>query len=241
MIKRSLFAAAAAVFAGGMALPAGSSASAVATAVEPVPPLRYLDPAAVAPALLLPQPARPGSDELARELARVRLLVTTSSPERYARAEADGASEDPVMFDAAAGRRLEDLPATYALLKLVRDETEAVVIPAKLYFAQPRPYLVDPSLRHCGKGSKALAAYPSGHAGFGYSVGWALALLLPSRAPQALARADDYALSREICGVHFHADTEASRVLGTVVAERLFADPRLAPQIAAARRELSQP
>jgi acid phosphatase (class A) len=39
--------------------------------------------------------------------------------------------------------------------------------------------------------------------------------------------------------VHFHADTEASRVIATYVAERLLADPRLAPMLAAARSELA--
>lgn len=239
MRKRSLWAAVAALLVGGMT-PASTAMTAAAVADEPVPPLQFIDPVTVLPELLLPQPPRPGSLELARELARVRLLGETASPARYAQAQADGASEDPAQFDAAAARKLEDLPATYALLKLVRDETEAVVIPAKAYFALPRPYQIDPTLRHCGAGSAAWTAYPSGHAGFGYSIGWALARLLPERAPQVLARAEDYALSREICGVHFHADTEASRVLGTVVTERLFADPRLAARIAAARRELSQ-
>ena len=203
--------------------------------------LRYLDAAMVAPALLLPPPPQPGSAELARELARVRLLGKTASTARYAQARADDSKEDPALFDAAAGRRLEDLPQTYALLKLVQDETEAVVVPAKVWFAQRRPYQIDPTLRHCGAGTQKLTSYPSGHAGFGYSVGWALARLLPARAPQVLARASDYALSREICGTHFHSDTEGSRVIGTVVAERLFADPRLAPMIAAAQRELTRP
>ena len=240
MRNGSLLVAFAAALAAGMAATAAPPKAALATLEEPLPPLAFLDSSTVRPELLLPQPARPGSAELTRELDRVRLLVRTASPARYAQAEADDASEEPEQFDAAAGRKLENLPQTYALLKLVRDETEAVVIPAKAYFALPRPYQIDPALRHCGKGSAAHTAYPSGHAGFGYSVGWALAMLLPARAPQVLARAQDYALSREICGTHFHADTEASRVIGTMVAKRLLADPRLAPRIAAARAELSQ-
>lgn len=241
MRKTALFAAIALALATGVASLASPQHAAVAPVDEPVPPLRYLDPASVRPELLLPQPARQGSPELTRELDRVRLLSRTTSKTRYVQAKADDGTEDPMIFDAAAGRKLEDLPQTYALLKLVQDETEAVVVPAKAYFAQPRPYQIDARLHHCGTGTTKHTAYPSGHAGFGYSVGWALALLLPSRAPQVLARAQDYALSREICGNHFHSDTEASRVIGTMVVERLFADPRLAAQIAAARRELAQP
>lgn len=225
----------------GIGAAASPPAKPPAPIAEPVPVLRYLDAASVVPALLLPPPPRPGSAELARELARVRLLGKTASAARYAQAQADDAKEAPDVFDAAAGRNLAELPQTFALLKLVQDETEAVIVPAKAWFAQRRPYQIDPRLRHCGVGTQKLTSYPSGHAGFGYSVGWALARLLPARAPQVLARASDYALSREICGTHFHSDTEASRVIGTVVTERLFADPRLAPMIAAAQRELARP
>ncbi len=241
MTRFSLIAGMIAAFSLSMGATAGSLVKPPAMAEEPVPELRYLDPASVVPALLLPPPPRPGSAELARELARVRLLGKTSSAARYAQAQADDAAEDPALFDAAAGRKLEELPQTYALLKLVQDETEAVVVPAKAWFAQPRPYQIDPKLRHCGAGTQKLTSYPSGHAGFGYSVGWALARLLPARAPQVLERASGYALSREICGTHFQSDTEASRVIGIVVAERLFADPRIAGMIAAAQRELAQP
>ncbi len=241
MGKTALLAAMTLALSAGLAASASPQSTATAAIDEPVPALRYLDPASVRPELLLPPPAKPGSPELARELDRVRLLARTADPARRALAKVDDGTEDPKIFDTAAGLKIEDRPQTYALLKLVQDETEAVVVPAKAYFALPRPYQLDPKLRHCGVGSTKHTAYPSGHAGFGYSVGWALALLMPARAAQVLARAQDYALSREICGNHFHSDTEASRVIGTMVTERLFADPRLAAQIAAARRELAQP
>ena len=62
---------------------------------------------------------------------------------------------------------------------------------------------------------------------------------MPERAPQIPARAADYALSREYCAVNFPSDTEASHAVGTFVAARLLADPRLATRIAAARAELA--
>ena len=127
-----------------------------------------------------------------------------------------------------------------ALLTAIEDEVERVVVAAKARFARPRPYQVDPAIPHCGIISKpALRSYPSGHAVLGYSVGWVLARLYPEMAHVILARAVDYARSRELCGAHFPADTEASHVLGTVVAERLLADPRLVDRLAAARAELA--
>ena len=91
-----------------------------------------------------------------------------------------------------------------------------------------------------GKGKKPMGSYPSGHSILGFSVGWMLAQLQPEKAQAILARASDYALSREICGVHFRSDTAASQVLGTYIASAIFADPRIAPRIAAAKAELSK-
>jgi acid phosphatase (class A) len=174
-------------------------------------------------------------------MERLRSTIAKTTPERLNQAAADGDNQTPSAFAVAAGVNFSELPATRALLAAVTQETNAVVERGKRYFAQPRPYQIDPSLAHCGKPNviKAFKGYPSGHAGFGYSTAWVLVRLIPGRAYEILARADDYALSREICGSHFHGDTEASHAIGTFVAERLLADPRLADAVAAARDELA--
>lgn len=214
-------------------------ASAAGAAPEAMPALHYLSEVEANPdRLAAPRPPK-DSPELAREMANLRAIIAAASPERLAQADADGNNETPSVFDAATGKTLAKLPATSKLLNAIIEETEAVVERGKRHFAMPRPYQIDPTLPHCGKGKNVLKSYPSGHAGFGYSTGWALAQLMPARAPQILARAQDYAFSREVCGVHFHSDTEASHVIGTVVAERMLADPRLAKTVREARRELA--
>ena len=218
-----------------------SVAAAPAGQNKDVPPLHYLSEADAAPNRLLPPPPTKDTAELAREMARVREIVSIATPERLSQARVDDDNETPSAFDSASGRKLEALPATSKLLGAIIAETEAVTDRAKLYFAMPRPYQIDPALPHCGKGTSAFKSYPSGHAGFGYSTGWALARLIPSRSSQILARADDYAFSREVCGVHFHVDTEASRVIGTFVAERMLADPRLKTLVIKAKAELARP
>ncbi len=218
-----------------------------APAPHPVPvaaPRKHfelIDPATVLPDQLLPAPPVKGSVAEAIELTQVRKIVAAASPERMEQARWDDAHEDPSIFDQVMGRRLADLPATWALLRTIQNDTDLTVDLAKRHFARIRPWGIDPSLPNCdaGKGKNAVGSYPSGHSGLGYSVGWTLAQLVPQKAPAILARARDYALSREICGVHFPSDTEASHVIGTMVASRLFTDPRLAARIAAARAELA--
>ena len=203
--------------------------------------LRYLDPAEWVPARLVAAPPAAGSAAEALEFSRLRALIAAATPERMAQARWDGDHEDPGLFNATLGRDLSKLPATWALLMLIQQETDVVIEQGKDVFARRRPYSLDPTLPACvnDRMNKSARAYPSGHASAGYAVGWALARLLPDQAPQILARADDYALSRELCGVHFHSDTEASHVIGTLAAATLLRDRRLSRQIAAARAELS--
>lgn len=205
------------------------------------PELHYLSAADLLPQRVLPLPPARGSDQEAEELATLHSMIAHASPERLARATWDGDHEDPSIFNEALGRDLTKLPATWSLLITVQDEAEAAIGIAKDAFGRVRPYGVDQTLPTCIKAdpAKALRSYPSGHAGLGYSVGWVLVRLAPEMAPAILTRAQDYALSRQLCGQHFPADTEASHVLGTIVAERLLADPRLADRIAAARAELA--
>jgi acid phosphatase (class A) len=62
--------------------------------------------------------------------------------------------------------------------------------------------------------------------------------LLPEKSQAILARAADYAYSREVCGDHYHSDVEASHALGNAVGILLLNNARLKPQIEAARVEL---
>ena len=201
--------------------------------------LEYLNPAQFDPARLLPAPPGKGSRGERLELTHLHALRNVASRERLAQAKWDAAHEDPAIFNSSVGQDLAKLPNTWALLKIVQNETDLVIGMSKTYFARVRPYGIDPSLAFCQSGDKLAKSYPSGHSGLGYSVAYALAQLVPDRAPQILARATDYALSRELCGAHFPSDTEASHVVATLSAAELMADPRLAGRIAAARAELA--
>ena len=225
-----------------LALTAPHAAAAQTAPIAKAPKqFELIDPNTVQPDRMLPSPPAKGSAAEAIELAQVRRIVGAASAERMAQARSDDANETPAIFDAVTGRKLAALPATWALLRTIQHDTDLTIDLAKKHFARIRPWGIDPSLPNCdaGKGKSPVGSYPSGHSGLGFSVGWALAQLLPDKASAILARAQDYALSREICGVHFPSDTEASHVLGTLVASRLFADPRLAGRIAAARAELA--
>lgn len=202
--------------------------------------LHYLHGADVDPVLTLPKPFARGSDAEKAELAEVHQIVASASPARLAQAKWDDEHEDPALFDGVLGVKLETMPATWALLKSVQEEGDAAADVSKVYFARTRPWAVDPTLANCdaGRNASPLRSYPSGHSTLGYSVGFVLAHLVPEKADIILARAADYAMSRMVCGVHFPSDTEASHVVGTIVATKLLTNPDFVARMAAARAEL---
>ena len=225
------------------ATPAPTAAPAPATSMtaHAKPAFKYFAASDFLPQHILALPPVRGSEEELREMDFVRKQIAAASPERIAQAAWDDTHEDPAIYNDVLGRDLAKLPATWALLQAVQNEADAAADAANEAFGRVRPFGIDETLKTCVKAdpAKALRSYPSGHATVGYSVGWALARLMPDYAPYINARARDYAQSRVICGVHFASDTEASHVLASVITERLMNDPRMADKIAAARAELS--
>jgi acid phosphatase (class A) len=202
--------------------------------------LHYLPAGEIQPSLLLPDPVAEGSPAEKAEIGDLHALIAASSPERIAQAKWDDQHEDPSLYDAMLGLKLETLPTTWALLKAVQNEGDAAADVTKIFFHRKRPWAVDPSMPRCDGTSTAspYRSYPSGHSTLGYTTGFILARLLPGRAQLILDRSADYAQSRRICGVHYPSDTEASHVLGTYVATRLMANPSFLKQFEAARAEL---
>ena len=209
---------------------------------KPKPPRQFqvLHASDFTPDVVLPPPPAPGSAEEKAELTAVHSLVDSASPARKAQAKADSELEDPSIFDGVVGAKLETMPATWALLKLVQNEGDVAADLSKVKFARLRPFAVDSTLPNCDGTKVPTRSYPSGHSTLGYSVGLMLAELMPQKASAILARARDYGLSRVICGVHYPADTDASHTLGSMVTVRLLLDPAAADRIAAARAELAR-
>jgi acid phosphatase (class A) len=216
--------------------------TAPATMAKPAKTLKMLADGDVVPSQILAAPPARGSATEAMELDNLRRLIAGVSAARMEQARWDDVHEDPAIFDAAMGPgvSLKALPATGELLVLVNNDAGIVTNVAKKQFDRMRPWGVDRALPNCdaGRGKQPVGSYPSGHATLGYSVGPVLAMLVPEKAEAIMARAKDYALSREYCGVHFASDTAASQVVGAVVATRIMTSAKAQEKIAAARAEL---
>jgi acid phosphatase (class A) len=217
----------------------------------PTKTLKILTPVEIDPSRLLPPPPADGSESQRKELKEVERLVETRSKERFAQAKWDNEHEDPTAFAATLGPAfdLQKLPSTAKLLATVMNDQSMAASAAKAYFHRRAPVAAagdavsNYQAWSCDEGVKkpadrALRSYPSGHATMGYSVGIILAALMSEKSQAILARAADYAYSREVCGDHYHSDVEASHALGSALGMMLLNKASLKPQIEAARAEL---
>ena len=224
---------------------AGVAQTGAAPAVATAPPARVLHVLKaedIDPGRILPPPPKDGSDVQKAGLAEVQRVYKTRSPERRAVAEWDDKHETSELFFATLGPQfdLKKLPETAKLLAVLENEQSVVANMGKRYFLRNRPWAIDPSLVACDYKPNAapLTSYPSGHATLSYSEGYLLANLMPERAQPILARANEYAYSRIVCGAHYPDDIEASHVLATTLVIKMMQVPTFAAQVAASRAEL---
>ncbi len=198
-------------------------------------------PIQIDPAVILPPPPTEGSAQQRAELDELHDIQAARTPDRLAQARWDDAHEDATAFAGVIGPAfdLKALPKTAALLAEVQTAQEALASQAKAYFHRARPFVVDPDLVGCGRGTKAYTSYPSGHATMAYTIAPVLEALMPAKAQAIAKRADDYAYSRLVCEVHYRSDLRAGEILGTWAATTLLRSPALQPSFEAAKQELA--
>jgi len=198
-----------------------------------------LEPSSVDAARLLPPPPDEATTQL--ELVELRAIAARTGAEHKAFATRDAKDETPDIFNGAIGFDIATTPQTKKLLQMVVDEEDGDSKQAKAYFHRIRPYVADTSLQTCEpkKEGKPANSYPSGHASLSFSMGVVLAQLLPKKSQAILARSNEYAENRLVCGVHYRSDIVAGQQFGTVLAIRLMENPVFQAQMHAASAELS--
>jgi acid phosphatase (class A) len=203
-------------------------------------PSVFLTPSQYDPARLLPPPPSDNSTGAKTELAELKQIETARSAAQLARAKSDDKTQNASIFAEIIGPGFDlgTLPATAKMFADIRREEQVAANAAKDFFKRNRPWIVDPSVASCSKEDAPQSSYPSGHATMGYSMGVVLASLAPEKAQAILARANDYAENRLVCGMHFRRDIEAGQALGTAIAVELMHNPRFQADYDAAAMEL---
>lgn len=190
-------------------------------------------------ALFTPPPAA-DSVQTRDEIEQLLDLQRRRSPANVAAARADRKTEI-VQFAAALGlepAQMRGLRELDALAEQVEDDLRPYVRAAKYNFTRLRPYEVEARLSPCIDDVRGDLSYPSGHATFGYVMAYLLAEMVPERQAALLARAEEFARQRMVCGVHFPSDIEAGRRGAEWLVHQFLMSDAYQTAALAARREL---
>ena len=172
--------------------------------------------------------------------------LQTVSDARWQSAKLDDAFVFP-RFDEAFGKPVDrkTSPVLIALLNRALRDVAATTFAAKEHFQRPRPYQRFQLKKMCAVPTPPKpeinptrgSSYPSGHTSYGWAVAMVLARVAPERSEALMKRADEYAESRLICGMHFPSDTYGGHVVAAAVLSRLDAVPEFQADVARARQE----
>jgi acid phosphatase (class A) len=191
---------------------------------------------------ILPNPPADDSPQGKAELAEVHHLQERRLPAQIAHAKADDAEEDMFIFRHIVGDKFttENLPATARLSSHLHNDEGIMVNPAKSFFHKYRPFNLDATVMPVCKTNSNVKdyGYPSGHATTGYLEALALIQILPEMRDAILARADDYAYSRVVCGVHYPSDGHASKLAAYSMMSIIVNNPQFKQELEAARVEV---
>jgi acid phosphatase (class A) len=189
---------------------------------------------------LFAAPPAPDSTATRGELDELLELQRTRTAAEVAAARADRKT-DVQRFYGALGfpeGANPQVPLLLALAARVEDDFRPYVRAAKDRFRRLRPYEIEPRLEPCIDDVRGDLSYPSGHATYGYVMAYLLRDMVPEREARLLARADEFARQRMVCGVHFRSDLEAGRIGARWLAFVFTTDPGYRNDANAATAEL---
>jgi acid phosphatase (class A) len=201
---------------------------------------RYLSGQTDAFVALFDPPPAAGSAAARRELDELLQMQRDRTPEQVAAARADR-KKDVSRFFAALGidaTRAADLPRLRALTDNAEADIGPYVRTVKEKYRRLRPYEIEPELHPCIGDVRGDLSYPSGHATYGYLMGYLLSEVAPARRAALMRRADEFAIQRMVCGVHFRTDLEAGRRGAVFLLRQMEESPEFRRDLAAARNEL---
>jgi acid phosphatase (class A) len=187
----------------------------------------------------MPAPVANGSADDRAQQILVLAAQKAATPERIALANSDAEETVYAMFSTVLGANFKpaNLPLFTAMFARMGDTEDAVVDPVKAFFGRTRPFLNNPDIKPLVKPSKT-GSYPSGHTSRSTMMAIVLSSMLPEQRAAIFARANDYAESRVIGGMHYPNDLDAGRRAGSAMAATLLASPTFNTDFDAAKVEL---
>lgn len=189
--------------------------------------------------VLVPPPPAKGSDAEKIDMAAVLTAQANASDARKAQALADSDETVFVMFTSVLGDKFvaANMPKAAKLFERIGDSEDDTLDAAKPYFGRVRPWLANPEVKAIAKPTKS-GSYPSGHTTRVTIDAIMVAAMMPEKKEAIWARANDYAESRVIGGMHYPTDLLAGWRTGTAMATVMLHDTAFKADFEAAKIEV---
>src|SRR5690606_36375839 len=132
----------------------------------------------------------------------------------------------------------ENFPVTTALLLRCIQDIRATEFRLKRHFKRPRPYHLEPGLKPLARINSP--SFPSGHSLWAFTQAFLFAEIIPEKRDQFVAMAEQVRWSRELLGIHFPGDNEASRVISWHLLNSWHKNPLFLRDLEKARKEWAE-
>ena len=129
----------------------------------------------------------------------------------------------------------ENYPATARLLAGVTKDMRIMEFSVKFHLLRPRPYHLDKRLQPLANMSSP--SFASGHTLWAYIQAYVWSELIPEKRSDFLEIAYEVGESREIMGIHYPSDEEASRVLAHQMLSLMWENPKFQEDFVKAKAE----
>jgi acid phosphatase (class A) len=129
----------------------------------------------------------------------------------------------------------QNFPATTQLLMNCLADIRLTEFFLKRHFKRSRPYQLEPRLNPLTKNLSP--SFPSGQTLWAYADAYVFGDIIPEKRETFLRTADEVRWSREIMGIHFPSDNEASRVVAWYLLKFWYHNPQFVTDVEKAKKE----
>ena len=129
----------------------------------------------------------------------------------------------------------ENFPATAQLLLNCIQDIRVTEFRLKRFFKRPRLYHLEPRLNPLARINSP--SFASGHTLWAFTEAYIFSEIIPEKRDEFLKLAEEVRWSRELMGIHYPSDNEASRVIGWYLLKYWYNNPQFVADLEKAKIE----
>lgn len=128
-----------------------------------------------------------------------------------------------------------NFPATAELLMNCIQDIRVTEFRLKMTFKRPRPYHLEPTLQPLARIKSP--SFASGHSLWAFAQAFLFGEIIPVKRQDFIKKAEEVRWSRELMGIHYPSDNEASRIIAWHLVKFWYKNPKFVKDLEKAKRE----